>query len=535
MAFHAADRLPHALPEALLACATDGTRSSASSGEPVVLGHRIRALSQVTSKLGIEVAADTRAAHVGSSCGRNGAAVAGEDRNGSRAWLVVGGIMLLLFAAAAGGEAVLTVAVLAGIVWFVARLGRSSGGSARQGPDTTSEPSKSRTGLSAHHTPSRQQTSENRAVQRRYFDLMQDLEGAKSRGDFDRAVASASSSVELLPQFVEAWKDEQHRVSGEARFDIATIPAIDTLCQLGPARGEADLLRQARNYLAPIAELAPWVDKLDQAIEDAAGAVEVVKRLADDPGVRQAGLAKKLGLDGHRVRSTLYWMERDGEIVRVKDGKTHRLYLPMDAPEPKPSVEPSPTTAPPPVADGAFSAPVSFAAIDCETATGHRNSICAVGLVIVNDGKLVAKRTWLVQPPGNRYWSTNIAVHGISPLDTADAAPIGHLWAEIHGATGGLPLVAHNAAFDRSAIETSLTEAGWKHPLTYEWYCTLSIARRIWPQLANHTLPTVAAHCGHRLEHHHDAAADAEAAARIAIAACTALSAVTLKEAAGRR
>ena len=292
------------------------------------------------------------------------------------------------------------------------------------------------------------------------------------------------------------------------------------------------MLEQARSYLAPIPDLHPWIEKLDQAVEDAGAAVTVVKRLADEPGVRQAGLARGMGLDGRRVRSILYWMERDGELVRVKDGSTHRLYLPDDAAEETDQSDTSTSNVTPPAtALRGTTAPVSFAAIDCETATGNRNSVCAVGLVVVREGQIRERYTWLVQPPQNRYWATNIAVHGISPLDTAEAEPIVRLCAEIHQATEGLPLVAHNAAFDRSAISTSLAEAGWQHPANYYWYCTLAIARRTWPQLPNHTLPTVAAHCGHSLNRHHDPAVDAEAAARIAVTACTVLSVRSLSEA----
>jgi DNA polymerase-3 subunit epsilon len=47
----------------------------------------------------------------------------------------------------------------------------------------------------------------------------------------------------------------------------------------------------------------------------------------------------------------------------------------------------------------------SFTALDFETATGYRNSICQVGLVRVANGIITQEINVLVQPPDNYYWS----------------------------------------------------------------------------------------------------------------------------------
>lgn len=52
----------------------------------------------------------------------------------------------------------------------------------------------------------------------------------------------------------------------------------------------------------------------------------------------------------------------------------------------------------------------------------------------------------------------------------------------------------------------------------YEFHCTLKASRKIFAQqLQNHQLHTVASHCGFILENHHNALADAEACACIAL------------------
>ena len=64
---------------------------------------------------------------------------------------------------------------------------------------------------------------------------------------------------------------------------------------------------------------------------------------------------------------------------------------------------------------------INFTAIDFETATGKRASICEAGICVVRDGKIQETRSWLVRPQGNYYSYWNIQVHGIRPVDTRDA------------------------------------------------------------------------------------------------------------------
>ena len=51
----------------------------------------------------------------------------------------------------------------------------------------------------------------------------------------------------------------------------------------------------------------------------------------------------------------------------------------------------------------------------------------------------------------------------------------------------------------------------------YRFYCTCQASKRLLKQLPDHKLDTVAAYCGFDLRNHHNALADAEACAHIAI------------------
>lgn len=157
-----------------------------------------------------------------------------------------------------------------------------------------------------------------------------------------------------------------------------------------------------------------------------------------------------------------------------------------------------------------------WAVIDFETATGSRDSACAIGLVLVDDGVVVARRRELIRPPGNEYEWFNCAVHGIAPEDTADAPDIADVWRDLKMLVEGRLLVAHNASFDTSVLRHSLHRAGLE-PGRHRYACTLVLARRVWPDLYSWSLPIVAELVGLTFEHH-DPLADAEAAAAIAIA-----------------
>jgi DNA polymerase-3 subunit epsilon len=157
-----------------------------------------------------------------------------------------------------------------------------------------------------------------------------------------------------------------------------------------------------------------------------------------------------------------------------------------------------------------------FVAIDFETANSHRESVCSVGIVVVRDGVVQDTFSELIRPAPNYYshWATDI--HGIGYFDTAEAQEFPDVWARIVPLIEGLPLVAHNSPFDEGCLRRVHEHYGMEYP-GYEFHCTCRMSRKAFPDLPNHRLPTVARHIGFDFKNHHNALADAEACARIAI------------------
>lgn len=123
---------------------------------------------------------------------------------------------------------------------------------------------------------------------------------------------------------------------------------------------------------------------------------------------------------------------------------------------------------------------LDFVAIDFETASGRRDSVCEAGICVVRDGQIRETRSWLVRPRDNFYSNFNIQIHGIRPEDTENSPAFPFVWDELSAYLAETPvLVAHNAAFDMSCIRSSLEQYGLPKPdVTY--YCSLRAARHLY-------------------------------------------------------
>lgn len=117
---------------------------------------------------------------------------------------------------------------------------------------------------------------------------------------------------------------------------------------------------------------------------------------------------------------------------------------------------------------------INFIAIDFETATSKRASICEVGICVVRHGEIAETRSWLVRPEDNRYQYWNIKVHGIRPQDTEDAPDFRQVWEEIERTYLDEfdTFVAHNVPFDRSCLQHS-AELYRIHLPELKWICSL--------------------------------------------------------------
>lgn len=121
---------------------------------------------------------------------------------------------------------------------------------------------------------------------------------------------------------------------------------------------------------------------------------------------------------------------------------------------------------------------MNFTAIDFETAIRHH--ICAVGIVTVENGKIIDEYHTLIKPPNNEYNWHNIQVHGITENDTHNAPIFNKIYPEIKKRLQGKIVVAHNESFDRSVLQKTMAENGLDYSelkISERWECTMRLCR----------------------------------------------------------
>lgn len=161
---------------------------------------------------------------------------------------------------------------------------------------------------------------------------------------------------------------------------------------------------------------------------------------------------------------------------------------------------------------------LNFVAIDFETANKYANSACSLAVVTVENGQITKRGYSLIKPPFMQFDEECIVIHEILPKDVMDKPTFDKLWPAIYeNHLKGKLVIAHNAKFDIGVLRATLDHYNIEWP-ELDYTCTVKISKRVWPDLQNHKLNTLAAYLGYEFKHHY-ALDDAEICAQVAIAA----------------
>jgi DNA polymerase-3 subunit epsilon len=155
---------------------------------------------------------------------------------------------------------------------------------------------------------------------------------------------------------------------------------------------------------------------------------------------------------------------------------------------------------------------------------GVRSSPIQIGVVRDVDGQVGRTNTSpVLPPPGSRTFERGAQrIHGLTPDYIAGApewpAILARLTRIATGPDGALlPLVAHNASFEKSVI-IKTSEATRMPAPSFEFFDTLKYARQELPDAPNHRLNTLVDHLELGAFQHHDAGEDAAMTARLLLA-----------------
>lgn len=156
-----------------------------------------------------------------------------------------------------------------------------------------------------------------------------------------------------------------------------------------------------------------------------------------------------------------------------------------------------------------------YACLDFETANGHRDSVCSVGLVIVDNMKIVEKYYSYVNPMTKYFNKYCVDAHGLSYDDVKNSPTFDVIWEDVDKLIGNSPIVAHNAAFERSCINACGDSFGTN--TDYKYICTYKNSKKIFTDLSSYKLNNICESYNIPLKNHHNALEDAEACAKILI------------------
>lgn len=171
---------------------------------------------------------------------------------------------------------------------------------------------------------------------------------------------------------------------------------------------------------------------------------------------------------------------------------------------------------------------LNFTAIDFETANFQRASVCQIGVAKVTDGQIVLNDAWLVRPPQGHRFFTNTFVHGITEEDVIDAPEWPASLARLIEVIEDHALVAYSP-FDKGVWNAVHQTTGTAAPETVRFLDVLPLVR-LDASLDDYKLPTAAKHYQLDNFQHHEAGADARAAAQIALKIAASKGAQTVDE-----
>ena len=165
------------------------------------------------------------------------------------------------------------------------------------------------------------------------------------------------------------------------------------------------------------------------------------------------------------------------------------------------------------------SVPKSFNVLDFETANTFPDSICQIGIVVVENNLIVDRQSFFVCPPYDRFAFTDI--HGITFDDVKNKPKFDVLWSRISRYIEGHTVAAYNLPFDLNCFFTVLSRYNIPYP-NFSAFDILANVRGCryfdceLSELENYKLETVARKLG--LEHRaHDALSDSTVTAQIQI------------------
>jgi DNA polymerase-3 subunit epsilon len=170
---------------------------------------------------------------------------------------------------------------------------------------------------------------------------------------------------------------------------------------------------------------------------------------------------------------------------------------------------------------------MDFVVIDVETANPDVSSICQIGIVAFDGGRVQESWQSLVNPE-DYFDDFNVSIHGIDEGAVDGAPTFPQIFDAVRGRLVGA-VVASHTAFDRVALARAVQKYGLQS-VECAWLDTAMVVRRAWPEFSQrgYALANVASRFGITYAAH-NAEEDARAAGEILVRAIDEM-AMTVRE-----
>lgn len=152
---------------------------------------------------------------------------------------------------------------------------------------------------------------------------------------------------------------------------------------------------------------------------------------------------------------------------------------------------------------------MKYTALDFETAYWGPANACSLGIVISDGKEIIDEWYHLIQPLTLKFDTGCMRVNGIHPEDVAEEEKFPYFWDEIARRLEGSIVFAHNARFDMGVLASAL-DTYHLPDIHFRYGDTVVLSRKLWKDMPNHKLNTVAGTLGFDF-HHHQALDDARA------------------------
>lgn len=156
-----------------------------------------------------------------------------------------------------------------------------------------------------------------------------------------------------------------------------------------------------------------------------------------------------------------------------------------------------------------------YIVFDTETPNHRNNRMSAIGVSVVENGRITEEFYSLVNPE-TEFDAFNIQLTGITPEAVEDQPTFPQIWEKLRPLLeSGMP-VAHNAPFDMGVLAKCLDAYSIHWRPWARYVCTVRFARCALPGMPNYKLNTLCRELNIPLNHH-NAGSDSHAAAELLI------------------